>query len=119
MPKTKKGPTLKPGDLVYRVVERDTPDPAPHTWVVKFAVVRSCSDRQITLKGASAIGWWRTRFLPAALGSAFFTSEEAAVLDFVRRQRREVESAERAIKTAQRALAWVIELYPDMGANRG
>lgn len=115
MPKATKKPALKPGDLVYRVVEHDPPA-GEHTWRIETAQVKSCSDRMIILKNTapSKLGLWGTRFKPDMLGVLFFVSEEEALLHFVRKQRVAVESAERAITEARRAIAWVESLDPDL-----
>lgn len=116
MPKETK-PQLKPGDLVYRVVDYDLPTDEPHTWRVETATVVTASDRQITLSGASKIKLSGQRFKPYSLGLLFFITEEQAVTDFLARQRKEVESAERAIDEAMRAMTWVRSLYPDLNVE--
>lgn len=110
---------LKPGDLVYRVVSYDLPTNEPHTWRVETATVVTASDRQITLSGASKIKLSGQRFKPNALGVLFFIVEEQAVTHFLSLQRKQVESAERAIDEAIRAMAWVRSLYPDLNVNVG
>jgi len=102
---------LKPGDLAYRVTERDEHDSTkPCTWYVASVSVKSASDRQIILVKTFPIGTngssFRTRFEPEALGRSFFTTPEQAVHAFFRHKEESIAKAKRTIVDGLRALEW-------------
>ncbi len=117
---TKPAMTLKPGDLVYRVREVDSPtlDDTPFSWEVVSTTVKTASDQQIAL-ATYLPGLWNKRFPANALGVVFFASAESAVLHFLKTQTAAVDRAFRDIKTAERAIGWVKQLYPDLEVGRG
>lgn len=98
---------LRPGDLVYRVVEWDSPENDPHTWKVMSVAVERASVKQIKLKTYFS-SLYRVQYEPRALGRIFFATPEAAVAAFLSAQRSELESLERHRKNAERAIAWAI-----------
>jgi hypothetical protein len=97
---------LRPGDLVYRVMEIDPPDEKqPYTWQVTSAIVERASAKQIKLK-TYLPGLWRTLFNPEVLGNTFFETPLGAIQWFLTQQRGELETLERKRKQAERAIAW-------------
>lgn len=96
---------LKPGSVVYRVVEDDPHSEGPHTWKVAAVVVVSASARQIKLKH-NFNGFFRTRFDPEAFGRVFFETPLQAIQHFLIARRLEIEALERSRAEAERAIAW-------------
>jgi hypothetical protein len=100
------GASLKTGDVVYRVVEYDSPDEnTPHTWKIESRAVKQASSRQVTLVRLFT-GLSRQRFAPDDLGRLFFATPGQAVEAFAGHQRGEIDSLDRRRREAERALAW-------------
>jgi hypothetical protein len=96
---------LRPGDLVYRVIEIDPPDASPVTWKVTSAIVKRASTKQITLK-TYLPGLWNVRFEPNMLGQLFFETPLDAIQWFLASQRSEIETLERQRAHVERAITW-------------
>lgn len=97
--------TLRPGDLVYRVIEVDPPGNELHTWKVVAISVVQASAKQIKLKTCLP-GSGRSVFSPDALGRAFFETPLRAIQWFLTKQLDEIASLDRRCTEARRAIAW-------------
>lgn len=102
------GKPLKPGTIVYRVVEVDPPpdDPRPHSWKAAAVTVEKASAKQLLLKTPFP-GLARTRFEPSAFGRVFFETPLQAIKAFLAEKRLEIASLDRRKMEAERAVAWV------------
>lgn len=103
-------PTLKAGDIVYRVTEHDLPEVgARHTWKIESRVVKRASDKQITLQSFFP-GDFRVQFPPNAIERQFFFITPALAIEaFATGQRSKIESLDRQRKESERALVWAYE----------
>lgn len=99
--------TLKPGHLVYRVIEDDPPDDSTYTWKAACIVVERATERQIKLK-TPLPSHGGTLFPPNALGRLFFETPLQAIQHFLAARRLEIESLERRRKEVERAIAWAV-----------
>lgn len=99
---------LKPGDLVYRVVEIEPPVEGRdllYTWKSQAVAVEKASERQIKLR-TNFYGMGRKLFTPDAYGRVFFATPRLAILHFVAERKLEIESLDRKRADAVRAIEW-------------
>ena len=101
------GTPLHAGNVVYRVIEVDSPPdvPGPHTWQVGSVVVERASDKQIKLRRLFP-GLARLVFEPSAFGRYFFETPQQAIQAFLTERRGEIVALDHRKKEAARALAW-------------
>ncbi len=98
---------MKPGDLVYRVMEVDYPDYRPPSWEVQAVKVELVTEKTIRI----ATRFQRiekVNFQPAALGRLFFATVEEALAAFLARKREDIASFRRRTEEAERAIAWAL-----------
>lgn len=100
--------TLKPGDLVYRVI-LTTFDENDYSLV--HVAVKSASDRKIILERTFPF-CEGVRFEPSALGRVFHATRDEAFKAFYREQARVSASAGRKMLEAQKARAWARQQCP-------
>jgi len=96
------------GDLVYGVIEVDLPDDhGEHTWKIGSVRIASASTKLIVIE--TMVQWlnYRRRFPPDAVGHWFHLTPHAALEAYRIARTGVIASAERAIATARRAIAWV------------
>jgi hypothetical protein len=98
---------IKAGTVVYRVEEDDPPPDVhgPHSWKTVARTVEKASARQIKLRTPFP-GHFRVLYPPDALGRVFFETPLQAIRHFLVERRLEIESLDRRLKEAARAVAW-------------
>jgi hypothetical protein len=95
---------LRAGNLVYRVIEIDSPGEGLRAWKVAAVVVEQASATQIKLK-THFHGLFRTRFHPSEYNLVFHETLLGAIQRFLTAQREEIAALERRRAEAGNDLA--------------
>jgi hypothetical protein len=103
---------LKPGDKVYRVI--DDPEGG---WYIFGVEVVTASDRRIQL--ARPFPFHESvRFSPHSLEIFFFRTPQGAVQRFVKDAESQIESANRKIEDAGKAIRWARSILRNVEATK-
>jgi hypothetical protein len=98
---------LKPGDLLYKVIETLNGPDEDYTWEVYSVKIKTISDRLVALArpfpGATGV-----RFKPNVIGWIYFVTPEEAIQRHVKESRDLIAKADRQIATATRAIEWAL-----------